>query len=188
MGPQPGTGPQVRPQPADVFVYRDMTSVEDDLAAAAAAERETAQRLSAERAAAERAAAEREAEYWYGPAEPAAAAEPAGETRGPFEPLVASGPGSGAGAAEPVSSTVDEPEEPADRHAQKLEQIKDFYLTAEAIGEKNVDKHFDQLLAQQRELISQYFKDSAASRNDAPQADAEEEATETDPAQADVAW
>ena len=42
--------------------------------------------------------------------------------------------------------------------ARKLEQIKDLYLTAEAIGEANVDKHFDQLLAQQRELISDYFR------------------------------
>jgi hypothetical protein len=191
--PQPGmapsgTGPQVRPEPADIFVYRDMSSVEDDLAAAAAAEREAAQRLSAERAAAERAAAEREAEYWYGPPGPDAAPESAGETRGPFEPIAASGPVSGAVAPEPVSSAPEEPEEPAERHAQKLEQIKDFYLTAEAIGEKNVDKHFDQLLAQQRELISQYFKDSAAGRSEADQADAEEEATEADPAQADVAW
>jgi hypothetical protein len=42
--------------------------------------------------------------------------------------------------------------------ARKLEQIKDLYLTAEAIGEANVDKHFDHLLAQQRELISEYFR------------------------------
>jgi len=77
------------------------------------------------------------------------------------------------------------------RHAQKLEQIRDFYLTAEAIGEKNVDKHFDQLLAQQRELISQYFKDSAVRRSDAGPAEAEgeaAEAAEADIAQADIAW
>jgi len=42
--------------------------------------------------------------------------------------------------------------------ARKLEQLKDLYLTAEAIGERNVDKHFDQILAQQRELISEYFR------------------------------
>jgi hypothetical protein len=181
-----------------VFVYRDMTSVEDDLAAAAAAEREAAQRREAERAAAEQAAAEREAAYWYGPAEPASAPEPAGETRGPFEPLVASGsasgPGAGAVAPEAASGAIDEPdvpdesEEPGDRHAQKLEQIKDFYLTAEAIGEKNVDKHFDQLLAQQRELISQYFKDSAAGRDDPAAAAAGDDTTEAGAAPADAAW
>ena len=46
--------------------------------------------------------------------------------------------------------------------ARRLEQIKDFYLTAEAIGEQNVDKHFDQLMTQQRELIGEYFKQSGA--------------------------
>ena len=56
------------------------------------------------------------------------------------------------------------PEDTAHAHAQKLEQIKDLYLTAEAIGEANVDKHFDQLLAHQRELISEYFKHSSATR------------------------
>ena len=57
----------------------------------------------------------------------------------------------------------------AHAHARKLEQIKDLYLTAEAIGEANVDKHFDQLLAQQRELISEYFRQSAAAaRRPAP--------------------
>src|SRR6202000_2470609 len=38
--------------------------------------------------------------------------------------------------------------------------IKDLYRTAEAIGEQNVDKHFDQLMAQQRELISDFFRQS----------------------------
>ena len=52
----------------------------------------------------------------------------------------------------------DAPAESAYDRARKLEQIKDLYLTAEAIGEANVDKHFDQLLAQQRELISDYFR------------------------------
>jgi hypothetical protein len=51
--------------------------------------------------------------------------------------------------------------EPPQARARKLEQLKDLYLTAEAIGEQNVDKHFDQLLAQQRELISEYFRESA---------------------------
>ena len=62
----------------------------------------------------------------------------------------------------PVLDTTSEAEaahEAAVRdRARKLEQIKDLYLTAEAIGEANVDKHFDQLLAQQRELISGYFR------------------------------
>ena len=181
----------MRPEPADVFVYRDTSTVEEDLAAAAAAEREAAER----RAAAERAAAEREAEYWYGPAEPVTAPGPTGGTRGPFEPLVTSEAGpaaeTGPGAPGPAIGEADEPdelEEPGERHAQKLAQIKDFYLTAEAIGEENVDKHFDQLLAQQRELIGQYFKDSAVRRSDAGQVAPEDEATEAGATQADAAW
>ena len=76
------------------------------------------------------------------------------------------------GAGRPDTARADEvpedagagaaPEESAYDRARKLEQIKDLYLTAEAIGEANVDKHFDQLLAQQRELISDYFQRSGA--------------------------
>ena len=43
---------------------------------------------------------------------------------------------------------------------EKLEKIKDLYLTVEAIGDDNVDKHFDELLQRQRELISDYFKET----------------------------
>jgi len=111
-----------------------------------------------------------DAAYWYDLPGSAAgtAAPPQGgeETRGPFEPLVSSSDPPGAG--RPDTARADEgpadagaggvPEESAYDRARKLEQIKDLYLTAEAIGEANVDKHFDQLLAQQRELISDYFR------------------------------
>ncbi|MGH3178924.1 MAG: hypothetical protein ACRDPF_34230 [Streptosporangiaceae bacterium] len=124
-----------------------------------------------------------DAAYWYdlpgsaaGPGAPPQSGE---EARGPFEPLVSSSdpPGTagrsspGPDAAEPAvpdtahadlapgdSAAGDAPAESAYDRARKLEQIKDLYLTAEAIGEANVDKHFDQLLAQQRELISDYFR------------------------------
>jgi hypothetical protein len=98
----------------------------------------------------------RDASYWYDLSgdESAPVVE---EARGPFEPLVSSN--------DPEAAAPEEPEEGPDgtedstqARARKLEQIKDFYLTAEAIGEDNVDKHFDQLLAQQRDLISEYFK------------------------------
>jgi hypothetical protein len=115
----------------------------------------------------------------------------AGETRGPFEPLVSSAAPPDATArpeaAEPAVPDTAQPgrapgegrrrdagpDDAAHAHARKLEQIKDLYLTAEAIGEANVDKHFDQLLAQQRELISEYFKQSSAARPaaDSPAAD-----------------
>jgi hypothetical protein len=132
------------------------------------------------------AAAEREAAYWYGPAEAVPAErKPAQSVRGPFEPLVhvddasatdaqASGK-AGQPAPEPAtaSAAAADDDEPAEQHARKLEQIKDFYLTAEAIGEDNVDKHFDQLLAQQRELISEYFKQSVAHKDESGRAGAE---------------
>jgi hypothetical protein len=43
---------------------------------------------------------------------------------------------------------------------EKLEKIKDLYLTVEAIGDDNVGKHFDELMTRQRELISEYFKET----------------------------
>jgi hypothetical protein len=49
----------------------------------------------------------------------------------------------------------DEPELPADE--VKLEQIKDLYLTAEAIGEDALGQHFDQVSDRQRQLIREYF-------------------------------
>jgi hypothetical protein len=124
-----------------------------------------------------------DAAYWYdlpgSAAGPGAPPQPGEEARGPFEPLVSSSdpPGAarrsstGPDAAESAvpdaahadqapadSAAGDAPAESAYDRARKLEQIKDLYLTAEAIGEANVDKHFDQLLAQQRELISDYFR------------------------------
>ena len=39
----------------------------------------------------------------------------------------------------------------------KLEQLKDLYLTAEAIGEEALDKHFDQVSERQRQLIREFF-------------------------------
>jgi hypothetical protein len=94
------------------------------------------------------------------------------EARGPFEPLLASRAPAGqqppAGQAQrPPDATPDKSlEAPEHAQARKLEQLKDLYLTAEAIGEQNVDKHFDQILAQQRELISEYFRQSAAAQPD----------------------
>jgi hypothetical protein len=71
-------------------------------------------------------------------------------------------PGTEDGRTAPNSAGENSDENSALGRARRLEQIKDLYLTAEAIGERNVDKHFDELLAQQRELISDYFKQSDA--------------------------
>jgi hypothetical protein len=47
--------------------------------------------------------------------------------------------------------------------AAKLDQIKDLYLTAEAIGEDALDRHFDQVSQRQRELIREFFDRSKPS-------------------------
>jgi hypothetical protein len=130
---------------------------------------------------------EHDAAYWYDLS--ASEEEPAPvprETRGPFEPLVSSSgppPGEALPAADPPApgpaaapgdqTGAGEPpeergEDQSGARARKLEQIKDLYLTAEAIGEENVGKHFDQLLAQQRALITDYFKQPAERAEPAP--------------------
>jgi hypothetical protein len=150
-----------------VYVYRDTGGQPDDPAAAAPG------------------SDEQDAAYWYdlpGAQSGEGTTHMLEETRGPFEPLLPSAdpPGttprfpSTLDAAEALAEAAgpddargadgDGPEDSAHARAQKLEQIKDLYLTAEAIGEANVDKHFDQLLAQQRELISEYFKQSSAAK------------------------
>ena len=158
-----------------MYVYRDTSDQPDDPVAA-------------------RESDENDAAYWYDlpgtGSEGDAPPHVVEETRGPFEPLVSSSdpPGAttrfsagldaaGPGTAQPLAPDIahpDEaprahgPEDTAHVHARKLEQIKDLYLTAEAIGEANVDKHFDQLLAQQRELISEYFKHTSAAAASSP--------------------
>jgi hypothetical protein len=84
---------------------------------------------------------------WYS-SEDQAEQQPAEEpqhTRGVFEPPQNQG-GSG---QDPAGDTP------------PLEQIRDFYLTAEAISAENLDKDFDQLLERQRQLISAYFNEAA---------------------------
>jgi hypothetical protein len=129
----------------EVYVYRDSDEPSGRPAAAAT----------------EPGAAEPDASYWYDLSGEDSAPVP-DESRGPFEPLVSSsGPPSDPG---PLAAPTP-PGENSDGNSargRRLEQIKDLYLTADAIGERNVDKHFDELLAQQRELISEYFKGSDA--------------------------
>jgi hypothetical protein len=158
------------PADADVFVYRD-TSAQPRGQAADSPPRDPAEDDTA---------------YWYDLlAEDAAPRRE--ETRGPFEPLLPSGATSPASGPAPSARPGDAPagtgpartgpgqappdaehrggqDDTAQARARKLEQLKDLYLTAEAIGEQNVDKHFDQLLAQQRELISEYFRQSGAAQ------------------------
>ncbi len=51
---------------------------------------------------------------------------------------------------------------------KKLEQIKDLYLTAEAIGEEALVKHFDQLSQQQRSLIREFFEQAGLGSSSTP--------------------
>ncbi len=160
--PVPASPVPASPVPADsddVYVYRDASEPPGYPAAAVP----------------EQGSAQDDASYWYDLSEKDSAPVPA-ETRGPFEPLVSSSgplPGTpppsedGPTAADAGRDHGDGDhgdEDSAHARARKLEQIKDFYLTAEAIGDQNVDKHFDQLLAQQRELISEYFRPSEATK------------------------
>jgi hypothetical protein len=48
----------------------------------------------------------------------------------------------------------------------KMDQIKDLYLTAEAIGEDALDKHFQQVSERQRQLIREYFDQVEAGQPD----------------------
>ena len=153
-----------------------------------------------------------DAAYWYGRREEEDQPAVQQETRGPFEPLVSSTapppdpsadamrsdalppntgppntgpPNTGPANTIPADADprADAPEDPEHTQARKLEQIKDFYLTAEAIGEENLDKHFDQLLAHQRELISEYFRQSPAGKlDDPPESLAQEQAARSEAA------
>jgi hypothetical protein len=85
--------------------------------------------------------------------------------RAPFEPAR---PSQQNGHSEPESAVEPDPAEslPA-AAAAKLDQIKDLLLTAEAIGEHNLDQHFEQVSQRQRELIREFF-DQAMPGRDAP--------------------
>jgi hypothetical protein len=128
-----------------------------------------------------------EADPYAPPVEPDTA--PAEPVRGPFEPPpgqarageaddglssdttpLAQVPGPGlpgpeaAGAGQPggarPAAGYDDATPGGEGSAEKLEQIKDLYMTVEAIGDDNVDKHFDELMQRQRDLISDYFKET----------------------------
>jgi len=90
--------------------------------------------------------------------------------RGPFEPLPKpesadrgqSSPATDAETSQP-GSAAEPTMSPAERAnvwspgTAKMDQIKDLYLTAEAIGEDALDKHFELVSDRQRQLIREYF-------------------------------
>ena len=79
-------------------------------------------------------------------------AEQVAAARGAFEPP----PNQGDSTQEPP---VDQGDPPGG--TTPLEQIEDFYLSAEAVSPENLDRHFDELLERQRQLISEYFSEAA---------------------------
>jgi len=90
--------------------------------------------------------------------EPASAPEPAPAPAAISGPAAALDPGTGQRSA-PAGGQVAQDAEAAGRAAQaKLDQLKDLYLTAEAIGEDALVRHFDEVSQRQRDLIRDYFK------------------------------
>ena len=73
---------------------------------------------------------------------------------------------------------------PTDPEAGPLGQIRDLYQAAETVSQVTLDRHFDQILERQRELISEYFTDSVGLGFDSTEA--EEEAPVASPAPADA--
>jgi hypothetical protein len=172
----PAPAPPTFPTPAadeaaaSVFVYRDTGGEPDEVA--------TGPQVPPP--------GDSDAADWYAPVQEASAPareeqterdDKPPEVRGPFEPLVfsASDATTETAAEEGMAESdagagpqdVAEEEDPARERELKLEQLRDLYLTAEAIGEENVDKHFDKLMAQQRSLISDYFKQSGTGQDGA---------------------
>jgi hypothetical protein len=103
--------------------------------------------------------------------------------RGPFEPAqsIASASPAPPPDSPPVpSSASSEPVTPMSHAAgsdvwspasAKMDQIKDLYLTAEALGEDALDQHFQLVSERQRQLIKEYFDQEVPSQADS--ADAE---------------
>lgn len=60
----------------------------------------------------------------------------------------------------PAAATA--PSAPVTPTVAKMDQIKDLYLTAEAIGEDALAEHFQQVSDRQRQLIREYFDQVAA--------------------------
>ena len=95
---------------------------------------------------------------------------PVEEPRGFFEPALPPGttakPVSITGSVEPPPAEYATPVAPRPMPLEaeaKLDQLKDLYLTAEAIGEDALDKHFEQVSQKQRELIKEFFDRSSSS-------------------------
>jgi hypothetical protein len=79
--------------------------------------------------------------------------------RGPFEPSERPQSQPAVGSRVPVVPAPSAPK-------AKMDQIKDLYLTAEAIGDDALAEYFQQVSERQRQLIREYFDQAVASRTD----------------------
>ena len=92
------------------------------------------------------------------PSEPSPAAKPFSVWEKAPEPSQERDRTSGRGSDQDDAYQPEHAEPPSADTQQKLEQLKDLYLTAEAIGEDALVKHFDELSQMQRSLISEFFE------------------------------
>ena len=107
-----------------------------------------------------------------------AVAEELRPARGPFEPLadshrtargMADGTGGYPAASYPAASyealgLTGTDDDGLGGRGGALDQIKDFYAAAEALGAEHFDEHFERLLERQGKLISDYFTEPAGRR------------------------
>ena len=87
--------------------------------------------------------------------------------RDPFEPIERPSTHLGLAAPEPATTAAPVgqaklPIEAMTPGSAQMDQIKDLYLTAEAIGEDALSMHFQQVSERQRQLIREYFDHVAA--------------------------
>jgi hypothetical protein len=97
------------------------------------------------------------------------------------DPVPAAAPDPGRRRFSGGGQVANDPDAAARAAHAKLEQLKDLYLTAEAIGEDALVRHFDEVSQRQRDLIRDYFKQSGL-RPSANMQPADERPTQDGPA------
>jgi hypothetical protein len=108
-------------------------------------------------------------ERMRGPFEPPEKADPVGDGVASSRRTPQAGLGGDAGMRDPArGATISDAARASvwSPAAIKMDQIKDLYLTAEAIGEDALDKNFDLVSDRQRQLIREYFNQLGVSRAD----------------------
>jgi hypothetical protein len=91
----------------------------------------------------------------------AEAAEETPYARGAFEPRSRAGSQEGSGETDPTSLDLLLDAEDGDGdETDPLGRVRDMYLAAEAVGDTDLDRRFEELLERQRMLIGAYFERS----------------------------